>query len=192
MNKNLESYVKVYDNWLDKDICKKTITELETPVITDTFHQHTFYQASTGTYGTQSGDRELDVSWANVTSRDYLMKRVWDGFANYLTELSFPWYSGWQGYTGIRFNKYSEDRLMAEHCDHIHSMFDGTTKGIPIMSFVGVLNDDYEGGEFVMWRDKIIELKAGSILIFPSVFLFPHRVDPIKKGTRHSFVSWAY
>ena len=81
---------------------------------------------------------------------------------------------------------------MAEHCDHIHSMFDGTTKGIPIMSFVGVLNDDYEGGEFVMWKDKVIELKAGSVMIFPSIFLYPHRVEPIKKGTRHSFVSWAY
>ena len=44
MDKNIESYVKVYDNWLDAEICKKTITELETPVITNTFHQHTFYQ----------------------------------------------------------------------------------------------------------------------------------------------------
>ena len=50
MNKNLESYVKVYDNWLDKDICKKTITELETPVITDTFQQHNFYHAATKTF----------------------------------------------------------------------------------------------------------------------------------------------
>ena len=158
----------------------------------NTYNQHTFYHSITGTYGTQSGNRELDVSYAKVTPRDYLMQRVWDGFARYLTELNFPWYSTWAGYSGIRFNKYSEDRLMAEHCDHIHSMFDGTTKGIPVMSFVGVLNDDYEGGEFVMWKDKVIELKAGSVMIFPSIFLYPHRVEPIKKGTRHSFVSWAY
>jgi len=134
MDKNIESYVKVYDNWLDAEICKKTIIELETPVMANTFNQHTFYQSTTGTYGTQSGDRELDVSYAKVTPRDYLMQRVWDGFARYLTEL----------------------------------------------------------GEFVMWKDKVIELKAGSVMIFPSIFLYPHRVEPIKKGTRHSFVSWAY
>ena len=30
------------------------------------------------------------------------------------------------------------------HADHIHSMFDGEKKGIPILSVLGVLNDDYE------------------------------------------------
>ena len=192
MDKNIESYVKVYDGWIDAEICKKTIEELESTTIKDTFRQHTFYNSTDGSYTAQSGNRELDISYANVTSRDYLMKRVWDGFARYLTELNFPWYNSWAGYSGIRFNKYFEDRLMAEHCDHIHSMFDGSIKGVPVMSFVGVLNDDYEGGEFVMWLDDVIELKAGSIMIFPSNFLYPHRVDPIKKGTRHSFVSWAY
>ncbi len=192
MDKNLESYVKVYDGWLDAELCKKTIEELESSTIKQTFSQHTFYNALDKSYSAQSGNRELDVSYANVTTREYLMKRVWDGFARYLTELNFPWYTTWAGYSGIRFNKYSEDRLMAEHCDHIHSMFDGQTKGIPVLSFVGVLNDDYEGGEFVMWKDKVIEIKTGSVMIFPSIFLYPHRVEPIKKGTRHSFVSWAY
>jgi hypothetical protein len=192
MDKNVESYVKVYDNWLDAEICKGTIQELESPIMANTFNEHTFYNSKTKTLSNKSGNRELSVSYANVTSRDYLMKRVWDGFSNYITELNFPWYPGWQGYTGIRFNKYSENKLMAEHCDHINTIFDGNIKGIPTLSFVGVLNDDYEGGEFVMWTDKVIELKVGSILIFPSVFLFPHKVDPIKKGTRHSFVSWAY
>jgi hypothetical protein len=192
MDKNIESYVKVYDGWLDAEICKKIVTELESPTMKDTFHQHTFYNTTDKSYKAQSGDRELDVSYANITTRDYLMQRVWDGFARYFTELNFPWFTNWAGFSGVRFNKYSEDRLMARHCDHIHSMFDGQIKGIPTLSFVGVLNDDYEGGEFVMWLDDVIELKAGSVMIFPSNFLYPHRVDPIKKGTRHSFVSWAY
>lgn len=192
MDKNLESYLKVYDDWIDPEICKKTIEELESSTMKETFQQHTFYNTANKTFSTRSGDRELDISYANVTTREYLMQSVWNGFSRYFKELNFPWYSTWAGYTGIRFNKYSEDRMMAEHCDHIHSMFEGQIKGIPILSFVGVLNDDYEGGEFVMWRDKVIELKAGSVMIFPSIFLYPHRVEPIKKGTRHSFVSWAY
>ena len=35
-------------------------------------------------------------------------------------------------------------------------------------------------------------LKKGDILLFPSTFLYPHRVEQVKKGTRYSFVTWAF
>ena len=79
---------------------------------------------------------------------------------------------------------------MAEHCDHISSLFDG--KGIPMLSIVGQLNEDFEGGEFVMFGDKTIEFETGDLIVFPSNFMYPHRVDPVKKGARYSYVSWAY
>ena len=79
---------------------------------------------------------------------------------------------------------------MALHCDHIHSLFDGERKGIPVLSVLGALNDDYEGGEFIMFDDYKIPLKTGDVVIFPSVFLYPHKVMPVTKGTRHSLVLW--
>ena len=189
MKKNLNDYIKVYHNQFSKELCEQTIKELNDAQ----WQQHTFNYYVNNTDVAISGDKELDVSWVETTTRPELMKQVWNGVNQYITkDFVFPWFDTWAGFTGIRFNRYKETRKMAEHCDHIHTMFDGNMKGIPTMSFVGVLNDDYEGGEFVMWRDKVIELKAGSVMIFPSIFLFPHRVDPIKKGTRHSFVSWAY
>ena len=81
---------------------------------------------------------------------------------------------------------------MAKHCDHIHDMFDGQMKGIPTLSIVGILNDDYEGGEFIMFDDYHVELPKGAIMVFPSNFLYPHKVEPVTKGTRHTFVSWVY
>jgi predicted 2-oxoglutarate/Fe(II)-dependent dioxygenase YbiX len=54
------------------------------------------------------------------------------------------------------------------------------------------LNDDYEGGELVFWESETIKLKAGSIMIFPSNFMYPHKVMPVTKGTRYSYVSWAW
>lgn len=81
---------------------------------------------------------------------------------------------------------------MKLHCDHIHDMFDGNIKGVPILSIVGVLNDNYLGGDFIMWEDTKIELQAGDILLFPSNFLFPHKVLDVTKGKRYSFVSWVY
>ena len=60
------------------------------------------------------------------------------------------------------------------------------------------LNSDYEGGEFVFFNPltrnkegvKEEKLKEGSVLIFPSNFLFPHSIKPITKGTRYSLVCW--
>ena len=71
-------------------------------------------------------------------------------------------------------------------------LIDGNIKGIPVLSVVGLLNDNYEGGDFVMFEDYKVSLKKGDVLVFPSNFLYPHKVTPVKKGTRYSFVSWVW
>ena len=81
---------------------------------------------------------------------------------------------------------------MSRHSDHIQSLFTGEKRGIPILSVVGVLNDNYEGGEFIMFDDYEIKFKTGDLIIFPSVFLYPHKVKPVIKGIRYSFVSWCF
>ena len=92
----------------------------------------------------------------------------------------------------IRFNRYHLDQKMDMHFDHIKSLFDGSNPGIPALSFVGALNDNYEGGELVFWKDYSIKLKKGEVLCFPSNFLYQHRVNPILNGVRDTFVCWAW
>ena len=185
---NLEDYIKIYPK-LDKPFCEQIRSELEEA----NWKQHVFYNAN-GEYVTQSGNRELNVSWDNIPSREDLTQRMWKTIEEYiLKDFKNDYFNGWAGFTNIRFNRYLPDRLMALHCDHIHDMFDGTRKGIPTLSVLGLLNDDYEGGEFLMFNEeKEIKLKAGDIMIFPSVFLYPHRVAPVTKGIRDSFVSWVW
>ena len=81
---------------------------------------------------------------------------------------------------------------MAFHCDHIHTIFDGKIRGVPSLSVLGALNDNYEGGEFIMFDNKEYKIKAGQVLIFPSSFMFPHKVEPVTKGIRHTYISWVY
>jgi len=58
------------------------------------------------------------------------------------------------------------------------------------------LNDKYKGGELSFFDNlhnkEILKcpLKKGSVVFFPSNFIYPHKIDPIKKGTRYSIVSW--
>ena len=187
MEKNLEAYIKTY-KMLDEETCKQTVKEIEEIH----WSQHTFYNVSDGSYNTRSGEKELDIGYSQTSTKDVIMQKIWDSYLNYVKDLNFSWWSSWSGYTEVRFNRYKETRLMAEHCDHIHSIFEGERKGIPVMTALGSLNDDYMGGEFVMFEDTVIPFKAGEIKIFPSCFLYPHRIDPVTEGTRYSFVSWAW
>jgi len=93
-----------------------------------------------------------------------------------------------------RINKYQTGSMMRRHYDHIHSLFDGTRRGIPVISVVGCLTDsnEYDGGDIVFFDDLSIKLDKGDILIFPSCFLYPHGVEEITRGERHTFVSWGF
>ena len=93
--------------------------------------------------------------------------------------------------TEIRLNRYGEGRDMKEHNDHISSIFKTKDRGIPILSIIGLLNDDFEGGELYI-NNKPIDFKRGDVLIFPSNFVYPHKVKPVTKGERYSYVSWAF
>jgi len=187
---DLNFYMKNFKGHIEKDICQKTIKELSEN--NDKFYQHTFYNPILDKRKPQSGSQELDVSKINISTKPYIMDKLWHALDGYLKHVNLPFFSYWQGYTDIRWNKYGQNKKMKEHCDHIHSVFQGNRKGIPILSILGSLNNDYEGGELIFFGDKEVELKQGDVLIFPSIFLYPHRVEPVKKGVRWSYVSWVW
>ena len=110
-----------------------------------------------------------------------LLKYAW----NYMGKFPQQFFN-----TRPRFNKYSVGEGIEEHVDHIHAIFESRPAGIPVLSLVGCLNDDYEGGVFHLCEEPV-DIKAGEFIVFPSVFMYPHYVTPVTKGTRYSWVSWA-
>jgi len=63
------------------------------------------------------------------------------------------------------------------------------------LSIIINLNDTYKGGDLVFTDQKEKEIKRlklskGSIVFFPSNFLYPHMIEPITEGTRYSIVAW--
>lgn len=184
---NIRDYVKVYDNFLDKAFCKKIINNINK----NSWDIHAFYAYADNK--TISYDNELSVSYDRSLLKTELQNKIWFAIEQYiLKDFNFSWWDSWNGYSEVRFNKYSVNTKMHQHCDHIHSMFDGQRKGIPTLSIVGSLNNNYKGGEFIMWETEKIKIPEGSILIFPSNFMYPHKVNPVTKGTRYSYVSWVY
>ena len=99
----------------------------------------------------------------------------------------FPYMSS-EKINQIDLLKYSTGGEYKAHTDHF-------TTAIRHLSIIINLNDDYEGGDLVFTNQKgeIIKrfkLGKGSIIFFPSNFMYPHSIEPITKGTRYSIVSW--
>tara|TARA_R100000664_G_C2739119_1_gene127908 strand:- start:315 stop:893 length:579 start_codon:yes stop_codon:yes gene_type:complete len=191
--KNLKDYILHLDNWIPKNICNKSVKELSDD---NTWEQHQYHRSKNpDELYNQNGEKELDVCWGNnLTHIKKLHQLVWNALEKYIliNKIGGETFTGWEGFNQIRFNRYNRNQIMSKHCDHIHNLFTGERRGIPILSIVGVLNDNYQGGEFIMFEDYEIKFKPGDVIIFPSVFLYPHLVKPVKKGTRYSFVSWCY
>ena len=186
--KNVQDYVMNLRGWIPEDVCKQTIKELKKNK--EDFSQHSFYNNLTDSF--HSYDKELSIGYTQTTTYPFLMQRTWDALKSYTTEYGGKHWGTWAGYSGIRFNRYDKNTQMKAHCDHIHSMFDGQRKGIPICSILGQLNTNYTGGEFIMWEDTEIKMEAGDVLVFPSNFMYPHEVKEVTKGTRYSWVSWCW
>ena len=86
-----------------------------------------------------------------------------------------------EGYTLLR---YKEGQCIGDHMD------DTTGLG-RVLSCSILLNDDFTGGEFSFWGgEKIISLTKGSVVMFPSNFMYPHKILPVENGTRYSIITW--
>jgi len=189
ISKNINDYVRVYNNFIDDDLCDQVVSNLEKI----NWAVHKFYDPRTNSYF--SHEKELYTSFDDIDESIVLKEKIWAAIEQYIIKdfSNFKeWFSGWEGFSHLKFNKYSEGTEMTAHCDHIKTVFDGHNRGIPILSIVVLLNDTFTGGDFIMWEDTKLDLKKGSICIFPSNFMFPHRITAVTSGTRYTCVSWVW
>ena len=192
MNKDLEHYILYKNNFLNDNFCTDIIINLEKKK----WVKHEWYKAHTDKHYHESKEMEPetieDFNGEIFSINNIIIKKLRDTLKEYINRLALEWFNSWTGYSSIKFIKYSVGQTMSNHYDGIESLFDGKRKGIPTLSIIGTLNDNYEGGEFVICEDKKIDMKTGDLIIFPSNFLYPHKVNPVKNGIRYSYVSWTW
>jgi predicted 2-oxoglutarate/Fe(II)-dependent dioxygenase YbiX len=188
LSDELKTYVFVAKQMIPKKLCSEIVKN--NYKIDDSWRIHSWSSYENG---------KLESSIKKTQEDGLLVKKLTEDEIHSCVMRTLELYSEVYKVPGIinfvteaRINRYIQGTEMKIHHDHIHSLFDGEQKGIPILSVVGVLNDDYEGGEFMFYDNTKVQLNAGDILIFPSNFLYPHKVTKVTKGERWSFVSWAY
>jgi len=189
MNTAVGDYIKVYDDILTKEECEYILSE---------YKNSKEWQA-----GTIRGENRNDLSFRNCHVIGMSIKEIID--ANYETRKKiddlvcsragrslhkyiedFPdnnflqYINSDSGYELLRYN---EGGFYKQHTDL------GTKARTLSLSFS--LNDDYTGGEFAFFDRQIkIKTKPGSVILFPSNFMYPHEIMPVTKGTRYSIITW--
>jgi predicted 2-oxoglutarate/Fe(II)-dependent dioxygenase YbiX len=178
-------------NVIPQHVCRDVLAEIKSKE----WKPHSWYNYSADNYKSEP-EKELDTQNTTQALQDklapYICQSVEEYMIKYANQEDERIKSFIRTFTPIRFNRYRAGTMMRKHYDHIHSIFDGKHKGIPILSLVGLLNEDYEGGGFLFSSKHEITLKAGDILVFPSNFMYPHEVKELTKGERYTFVAWAF
>ncbi len=188
----LKDLIVVEKGLIPKDICDHVIQTIEKR----DWNPHTWYNAQAGTFGSEA-TMELDVQSTTEELQALLTPYVVQMGAIYNEKVLFEGGGDrtrqiMNKFSKIRFNRYSQGQIMRPHIDHIKSLFSPPEQGIPVLSMVINFNGDYEGGDLVFWDDYAPRLGAGDIIAWPSLFLYPHRVDEVTSGQRFSGVLWCW
>ena len=190
-NTKLEELIYIEEGVIPSYVCDRVIKNIETRE----WNPHNWYDyQKNSSYSEET--MELDVRPITAELQKLLNPAILKAFDRYKSLYTYKASEKTQGlmttFTPVRFNRYSPGQIMRQHYDHIHSIFDGKQKGIPVLSMILNFNNDYEGADLFFWEEYVVELGKGDIIIFPSLFLFPHGVTEAISGTRYSGVCWAW
>lgn len=187
---HLKDYIKVY-NIFSEDNAKELKEHIENLSMWST-HIWNNYDNTSKEY-----NEDFQVIYGNdlISENHFIFDQInkftHQGMAKYISENEDIFCDK----TSIfRLNKFVSGTSMISHWDRISDIFPNNS-GCPIFSIVGIINDDYDGGDFIFdfGEEKYSpEIKSGDMMFFPSSYPWKHYVDKIKKGTRYSWVCWAF
>jgi len=190
-NLQLKNFIHIERGLIPKDTCKFVIDSIKN----ESWNKHL--------WGTGSADDKLENFSYPTKELDSLeITPDLEEILNPLMSLSIKSYNDFIGseqgeqvsqvtcFSPVKFNRYQKGQTMRIHCDHIRSLFEGEVKGIPVLSIIINFNDDYKGGDLIFWDDYKVDLGEGDVVVFPSLFLFPHRIEEVTENIRYSGVAW--
>lgn len=183
MNPTIKEFVRVYNCDMSR------LSSLFAQVDPSELKPHEWYDEGQKTIGQEACTSLIHQPEYGSELSAEMYNLVDSCFSHYVNDTPFP-VSIYNSSVG-RFNIYRQGDSMDEHVDHIRTLFTPPSRGIPILSAVGLVNDDFSGGEFTLCKE-VMDLRAGDLVVFPSCFLYPHSVGEVTEGQRVSFVSWGW
>jgi predicted 2-oxoglutarate/Fe(II)-dependent dioxygenase YbiX len=181
----LENFIQVFDDVLLESDCDLILNEYK-----NSNQWKETYVANNILNRSIRNCEEISISSQDVITQNYEIRKKIDEIiffqvSNVIKEYQkiFPSFDI-QIDTGYQILKYGEGQYYKQHTDSFKEQQRSLSCSIQ-------LNQDYEGGEFAFFdREIMIRTKPGSVIVFPSNFMYPHEIMPVIKGTRYSIITW--
>jgi hypothetical protein len=166
----LNDFIKVYDDVLEPNICNFLIDLFEKNI--DKQERVENNKKPNFTQFNLTENCKIAQEVTNVHS--YLIAKVYDYKNNYCKLFNKLWFPKEHNFEQFRIKKYHPD-LQDQFDTHVDVMDYSSSRRF--LSFMWYLNDVNDGGETV-FDELTIRPKRGSMLIFPPLWLFPHKGNP--------------
>lgn len=181
----LKSYIHILENALPDELCDRIIAEYEND------DDWVYAEVGTGVVQTDIRNvRSTNISIAKQINKNFQVRKKLDEDVFVTVNKAIEFYRECHpsvvatNDSGYDLLQYGEGQFYTQHTD---SYADNPRE----VSCSIALNDEYEGGEFAFFDGQLrYKLKKGSILMFPSNFMYPHEVMPVQQGIRYSIITW--
>jgi predicted 2-oxoglutarate/Fe(II)-dependent dioxygenase YbiX len=175
--KTLSSHIGHYPGYAPSTLCERIIAEFENDISWER-----------GRTSVESGHRMCDLLPISASGRQQLdselFQVVHEVVKVHIENIPFVNLSGDSGYDLLRYNKGD---FYEYHVDHGDVGAHNRTLSLIINLSSAA---DYRGGKLQFKNGPSFSLDQGDVVIFPSNFLFPHRISRVTSGTRYSIVTW--
>ncbi len=183
--KKLEDFIKVYDNIVTEDLCNRILNEYKN---CDRWAQTMVGQGVVDTNSRNCSVVQLSdpaIIDENFEIRKFIDVELHQQLLEVVKKYSqdFPEFCPSID-TGYDLLRYETGQFYKQHTDSFLQQQRSISCSLSI-------NDDYYGGEFAFFdREIIIRPGRGSVIVFPSNFMYPHEIMPVTDGTRYSVITW--
>ena len=186
-NTSLKEFIHVIDNVFSKELCNKILNEYRDSKYWG--NAQIADQNSPLNYNVRNCN-VISISSSNIIDDNYeyrkqldneIYERICYAVSKYC-EIHPDFFIDVD--TGYELLKYEEGNFYKKHTDSFKEQQRSLSCSVQ-------LNDDYFGGEFAFFDGEVVlKENVGSVILFPSNFMFPHEIMPVTKGTRYSIITW--
>lgn len=198
----LTDFIKIYNGYFPEDLCDDIVNEYR--------NDPDWSQAKIGIKSDPGADVRTNYSIfisgpdsieKNIVRRKKLDERIFNCLGSVIHEYVSTYpntnVSADEGYHLLR---YAPNQYYKEHNDYCQIVGSElphevvrvlNSRQISCVVTLSTPEKDFSGGGTSFFNDTYrVPASKGTVLMFPSNFMFPHQALPVVSGTRYSLVTW--
>jgi hypothetical protein len=182
------SGIEVYPNTYEKEYCEEIIKHFNVMARNKVTYNQNNLEVNQ--------DNRIVFDWAHTQSQyhydynlcDYFYKKLHDTYTEqYMEKYQMLKQSEQHSPKGMSIQKSLPHQ--GYHAWHAEAADIGSSSRV--MNYMLYLNDVEEGGETeFLYQGVKLKPTAGSLVIFPTSYMYPHRGNPIYKGEKYIITGW--